>query len=336
VTILRVTRNLINAASGGASAGFTPDSGFSLSGTIGHGNELTLTRSSGSFGSHADYNTGNYLWQGHNHLLGLLLDFEDGVIEKNGVAFTENTLVTLEDMWSISTTSSPTGLTNNALQVSPGSEERGGLEWHMPSVTGVLYSTFKMRVPASVRSGKLYRVYYSGANGYSSTGTSDSASGLGLRYISNENTQSTYFSPASFTAGQWSRFESVTLGGSTMQQWVDRVAGTEQPDVGTLTTGNSIDVGHMIDNDSRYSGAPLPDEYRYADVIHNLTRARLEIGNASSWAACTKTDMQVPVTWATTGIDFANNWGEFSASLAGKYLYFIDESDVATRCGQFT
>jgi len=50
------------------------------------------------------------------------------------------------------------------------------------------------------------------------------------------------------------------------------------------------------DAPSRGSG---PSQYKiyYDDVYVDDTRARVEVGNASAWAACTKREVQIPIQW---------------------------------------
>lgn len=321
----------------GGAGGFTPESGFGSSGASAHAELFTVT-SSAAFGSHADYNPNAYTWNGHQYLCAAVLDFEDGLIQKDGFSFTTNTFGTFSEMWQVDATSPPAGLTKSAIRKYPSGgtlDERGALEWHMPESTGTLYATFKMRVVTDVRSGKFFRVYYSTSNGYCSTGISDSASTLSLRYISNESTETTEWSSFGFTPSQWSRFECVTIGGSTMQCFIDGQIGDARTGVGTLTTTNSVDLGNMVDNASRYTGPlTLGNEYRYADVIYDLTQARFELADAAVWASRTRSEMQIPVSWTASSVQLALNKGEHSA-IAGKYLYFISSAGSATLVGQF-
>lgn len=325
-----------------AADSFTEDAGFTVTPatTFAHANLFTVTRSSGSFDVHADYNTADRTWNGHNHLLGLFHTVEDGAITGKGLTLTADTTETLANLWSVQTSGSPNGLTRHMLRANPGGdgEERGALEWYMPSNTGTLYTTFKIRVVTNDRSGKFYRVYYAGgapADGYTSTGTSDSAFGLDIRYNPNEGSESTYFSPLNFNAGEWMRFESLTIGGATMQHWLDRDAGLARTGVGTLSTSNSVDIGHQVDADSRWTGGgTLANDYRYADIVHDLTQARFELANSATWVSGIQSELQVPIVSSSTEWQLAMNLGEH-ASLSGLCLFYISASAVSTRIGCF-
>ncbi|MBL0732246.1 MAG: hypothetical protein JJW03_05265 [Desulfosarcina sp.] len=65
------------------------------------------------------------------------------------------------------------------------------------------------------------------------------------------------------------------------------------------------------------------------DVYVDNTRARVEIGNAATWSACTHREIQIPVTWSTTEITATINQGSFS-SVNGKYLFIIDADGIAS------
>jgi hypothetical protein len=65
------------------------------------------------------------------------------------------------------------------------------------------------------------------------------------------------------------------------------------------------------------------------NVYFDKTPARVEIGDASTWAACTNREIQIPSAWSdgTPGsITLTVNQGTFE-SLIGKYIYVIDNSN---------
>jgi len=60
-------------------------------------------------------------------------------------------------------------------------------------------------------------------------------------------------------------------------------------------------------NDVRYEGS-----YNYDDVYMSYTQARVEIGNQSTFSACTKRELQIPTIWTNTSISLTANPGSFA------------------------
>jgi hypothetical protein len=57
-------------------------------------------------------------------------------------------------------------------------------------------------------------------------------------------------------------------------------------------------------------------------VYLDTSWARVEIGNAATYGACTHREIQIPTAWAATSITATVNRGSFGASDAA-YLYVI-------------
>jgi hypothetical protein len=73
-------------------------------------------------------------------------------------------------------------------------------------------------------------------------------------------------------------------------------------------------------------GTPQPQAQRYWDELYvDFTRARVEIGDAPTWAACTHREIQVPQVWTENAITIRVNQGSF-ADRAPAYLYVVDET----------
>lgn len=69
--------------------------------------------------------------------------------------------------------------------------------------------------------------------------------------------------------------------------------------------------------------------YEYWDNLYiDNTQARVEIGNASTYAACTHREIQIPSAWSATSITCTVNTGSFSSGAA--YLFVIDEEGTAS------
>jgi hypothetical protein len=60
--------------------------------------------------------------------------------------------------------------------------------------------------------------------------------------------------------------------------------------------------------------------------------ARVVIGDASTYAACTIREMQIPQSWGSNSITVTVNQGAHS-SLTGKYLYVLDRTDTPNSAG---
>jgi hypothetical protein len=86
----------------------------------------------------------------------------------------------------------------------------------------------------------------------------------------------------------------------------------------------------------------VQSEYYLAGPSSGVTgaAARIEIGDASTYAACTRLSIftiESPSWWApsTTGIQARVRGGTFYQSLAGKYVYVTSASNVTTQIGQY-
>jgi hypothetical protein len=90
-----------------------------------------------------------------------------------------------------------------------------------------------------------------------------------------------------------------------------------------------IRIGHYWACDLPYnSGANI----YFDDVYVDTTFARVEIGNAATYAACTHREIQIPTAWSSTECAVALNRGSF-ATLPGLYLYVIDSDGVVNADG---
>jgi hypothetical protein len=306
---------------------------------------MTVSRSSGSFGTHGDYNASNYTWNGHNYLNALMWDVEDGTIEKRGVDYTNDTTATFENQWSISTTVKPVNLTRSARRVYD-TDERGALEFRglNHASTTQLYTSAKFQLGADRQSGKFIRAYLLNSKDvFFSTGCDNRQLRAGFDDSGSATTE--FNSPDTFGAGTWHQVEILIeqSGGTvTTTTWID---GAEQwsNDTGltgtALPTNRDLDIGHMVDEPGAGRCAAQPtwdsDEY-WADWYADVTQARFVISSSSSFATRGKTEIQIPRSgeWSTTSVGAGINQGEF-ASLSGKYLYFVDTSGSGTLIGQF-
>jgi hypothetical protein len=83
------------------------------------------------------------------------------------------------------------------------------------------------------------------------------------------------------------------------------------------------------------AGTPTPEMQRYWDELYvDTTRSRVEVGNASTWAACTHKEVQIPTAWNSNGqaISFRANQGTFSNGAAA-WLYVVDANGTVNPTG---
>jgi len=73
-------------------------------------------------------------------------------------------------------------------------------------------------------------------------------------------------------------------------------------------------------------------ELQIDDVYIDNTRARVEIGNASTWSGCTHREVQIPTSWSSGSITATVNQGSF-ADGASAYLYVVDAEGAASASG---
>jgi hypothetical protein len=75
------------------------------------------------------------------------------------------------------------------------------------------------------------------------------------------------------------------------------------------------------------NGEPqLGGEVYVDDIFIQLdTEARVEIGDKSTWNACTKREVQVPISWNSSTIQARVNQGSFSNGETA-YLYVVDSN----------
>ncbi len=82
-----------------------------------------------------------------------------------------------------------------------------------------------------------------------------------------------------------------------------------------------------------YSRTYLQDHWRYFnDIYFDISRARVILGNASTLAACTVREVQIPTAWNNTNITVTVNRASFSDS-ASVYLYIYDSTGTANANG---
>jgi len=78
---------------------------------------------------------------------------------------------------------------------------------------------------------------------------------------------------------------------------------------------------------------PLPQMWLYWDEIYvDKTKARVEIGNSSTWSGCSHREIQIPSAWSSGSITVTVNQGTFADS-SGAYLYVVDSDGNVNSSG---
>ncbi len=138
--------------------------------------------------------------------------------------------------------------------------------------------------------------------------------------------------------GQWHRLEfylsqgTVGVSDGVWSVWLDGRLVTEL--TGTFMTSNCpFDHFYLSHYYASDQGTPQPQAQRWWDELYvDNTRARVEIGDASTWAACTHREIQVPSAWTASAITCTVNEGTFTAGQQA-WLYVVDSSGTANAQG---
>jgi hypothetical protein len=127
------------------------------------------------------------------------------------------------------------------------------------------------------------------------------------------------------TAKVWLNGKQVV---NRVRNWRTRTSST--------TTWNRILFGNYLGHDgdpTKESCGSYGDAVVYWDNVYvDTTQARVELGNAATYAGCTQREIQIPSTWTDTAIAITLNQGGFT-SIKGRYLYVITPSGLANSQG---
>ena len=100
--------------------------------------------------------------------------------------------------------------------------------------------------------------------------------------------------------------------------------------------------GYSFKNDNvilglMYANAENDGDHRMwvDDVYVDRTQARVEIGNAATFANCTHREIQIPSAWSATEVEATLNLGTFTADSTA-YLFVVDESGTASNGYEIT
>jgi hypothetical protein len=275
---------------------------------VGHDESLTISGS--NFASHPDYGgTEDFLCNGW-------IDFEDGSLYGGNFTCTDT------DVWQIMTTNTRTNSSYHGRKYYNGTR-LGEVTVYTKPNTHEFYSTFWIMLSApTTAGGKFWRVWSDihEDNIWLATGGSDTmvrGSSESQRCIPPADTQ--WGSPDSIGSGVWHRIEiwmddsptEFTVWMDCAQQWTH----ANWVPVPWYSGVHTWAFGHMI-NDS--AGG-----HNFDDAYFSNTRARVEVGNASTWSGCTHREVQIPTAWSGSSITIGMNGGSFS-DLTDQYLYVVN------------
>lgn len=98
---------------------------------------------------------------------------------------------------------------------------------------------------------------------------------------------------------------------------------------------DQVRVGHFFDVYPRDNCDPNDNSVVYSDNVYiDTTWARVEIGNANTYSASTRREIQIPTTWSSDGksITMTVNTGTFAEGSTA-YLYVFDSSGTPNALG---
>ncbi len=121
--------------------------------------------------------------------------------------------------------------------------------------------------------------------------------------------------------------------------WVDGVA----KEVNNLTTvmpgvgyWNQARIGYYVAHDAVDGCAAAGDAYTYWDNIYiDNTQARVELGNAPTYSACTHREIQIPTSWSSSQVTVTMNQGTFNSG-ENAYLYVVTANGAVSPGYQVT
>lgn len=142
--------------------------------------------------------------------------------------------------------------------------------------------------------------------------------------------------PDPYNTGQWHRWEwYVQLGSNgTFRTYRD---GVLEAEVAGDYSFNGCGFSSIYM--SSYWGqndSPTPASYHssYWDELYiDITPARVELGNSSTYSACTHREIQIPTAWSDGSVTVKINQGSF-ADGSTVYLYVIDRNGAVNQTGR--
>lgn len=133
-------------------------------------------------------------------------------------------------------------------------------------------------------------------------------------------------------SGEWMRLERYvdvgTPGQSNGTTWIKRnlLNWASLTNVPLYSVGDAYTmllITHFFDT----TGDPVPWMRSYWDELYiDITPARVELGNASTWDACTVREIQIPSAWDQSNITFTVNQGSLTLGQFA-YVYVVNANE---------
>lgn len=124
----------------------------------------------------------------------------------------------------------------------------------------------------------------------------------------------------------------------TAMLWIDGVlqasqVGNFRTRTSSATFWNTVFLGNYLGHEADANCPAYGDAYTYWDDVYlDITQARVEIGDASTYAASRHREIQIPSAWSATSISVKLHAGSFP-DLTTLYLYVVTEAGVVNATG---
>ncbi len=311
----------------------TVGGGSGVSGTLTHGSTITLTGS--GFGTHSDYGGAqSFLCAGWH-------DVSNG--SGNGGNITLGPTLEYPEQWTVPASGGHGPSGRYLRRVNPNeSNYEGGGDWGLSQsgTAGVCLVScwFRTAAKAIQQSGKFFRVYSDTSNFYTFQGAGRLAFGAACEGMS--GTTTIWGSDDTFTGETWQRVDLLWqqdpnlvqgyLNGTLIWQRGSSLADpNDEQWIPNPWTGNghSLGFGGYFDAADRNGGFGNDGNWDFCDLYVDYTYARVELGNNATFANCTQSELQIPVTWSATEIQFQLNRGGFALG-ASAWIHVIDSSNT--------
>lgn len=132
------------------------------------------------------------------------------------------------------------------------------------------------------------------------------------------------------TTGAWNRCEVLIDNTTTPKPTVTLWTNESQRFSTQSEHDGTNDISHIWILGANWSNSPNPGaRLDWGEVYVDSTPARVEIGNAETWAACTHREIQPPTAWSNSEITVTFNAGSFEDDDT-VYLYVVDANGDAS------
>lgn len=95
-------------------------------------------------------------------------------------------------------------------------------------------------------------------------------------------------------------------------------------EISNAYSGCDQDRLYLMSYHDQYEGNAATLEWYWGEIYVDITQARIEIGDASTLAACTRKEIQIPETWNDETITFTVNKGAFQPD-EELFLFVVDD-----------